>query len=79
MSSFVNKVLGNPDPHLQPATSLCWPCDVKYDVIVHVETLREDFEYLTRHSIGVIMTNFSFNHMMEEVSDDVVQLCIQEL
>jgi hypothetical protein len=53
-------------------TSLCWPCDVKYNLIAHSETLREDFEYLTRRVVGVMIANFSFNHMGEDVKTDAI-------
>ncbi|KAL8623350.1 hypothetical protein ACOMHN_054934 [Nucella lapillus] len=45
--SFAVSRLHKTDTHVRPVARDCAPCDVSYDVIGHVETLRSDVLYLT--------------------------------
>lgn len=46
--SFVVSSNGRLNEHWRPFNSLCFPCDIKYDVIVKFETIDEDSERFLR-------------------------------
>ncbi|KAL8617796.1 hypothetical protein ACOMHN_044896 [Nucella lapillus] len=68
---YVISTIHSDDDIVKPVNSVCAPCDLRYSVIGHVETLVSDIEYvlsLLKLSIG----NFTAETFMSDVNDDII-------
>ena len=71
---FVKYVIGTlhvSDAHVQPVNTLCSPCEIKFSVIGHLETLQSDFEYLTS-VLKISIDNFNVETLTSDVISDAI-------
>ncbi|XP_070172972.1 uncharacterized protein [Littorina saxatilis] len=68
---YVIAELHSSDEHVVPVNARCSPCEVKFSVIAHMETLRSDFEYLTS-VLKVSIANYSTETLMDDVTTDAI-------
>ncbi|XP_076435341.1 uncharacterized protein LOC143275251 [Babylonia areolata] len=68
---YVIDTLHDSDDTVKPVSSLCAPCELRFSIIGHVDTLVSDIEYILS-LLKLSLANFSADTFMTDVNDDII-------